>query len=81
MLTPFSWIKINTDGSVLNKNNATCGGLIRDHYGCFLRGFSANLGMSTITFAKLYGMFLGLKEAQTLGMQKVILEVDSLCAV
>ena len=70
---PCSWVKINTDGSVLNNSNAACGGLIRDHHGGFLSGFSANLGMCTITFAELWGMYLGLKEAKTLGVQRVML--------
>ena len=60
---PGDWIKINLDGSVFNNNNAACGGLIRDHQGRFLFGFSANLGLCTITFAELWGMYFGMKIA------------------
>jgi len=39
-----TWVKANTDGSVIGPNSS-CGGIFRDHTGAFLGGFSSNIGL------------------------------------
>jgi len=41
------WVKVNTDGSVIDKHG-TCGGLFRDHLGTFLGAFTCNLGRCSV---------------------------------
>lgn len=39
------WIKLNSDGSFTSSNgHVACGGILRDHEGCFVVGFSVNRG-------------------------------------
>ena len=60
---------------------ASCGGVILDHSGNFILGFSANLGVYSITQAKLWGVLYGLQLAVGLGYERLLAKVDSLCAV
>ncbi|KAK4252788.1 hypothetical protein QN277_014330 [Acacia crassicarpa] len=40
-LPPLDWLKANVDGAVSTSNNkAGCGGVLRDHYGKWIKGFS-----------------------------------------
>ncbi|KAK7256326.1 hypothetical protein RIF29_29768 [Crotalaria pallida] len=41
----FGVFKLNIDGSV-HANAAACSGLVRDHTGSFLKGFTCNVGIS-----------------------------------
>ena len=54
------WIKLNTDGSVISMDNASCGDIFRDHWCNFLLGFSAKLGTCSISQAELWGVYDGL---------------------
>ena len=71
------WIKLNDDGSVLSNRRASCGGVMRDDSGQFLRGFAVNLGICPITVAEIWGAFYALDMAWMKGYRKVILELDS----
>ena len=42
------WVKLNSDDFVLSFGKASCGGLIRDSFGGFIRYFEANLGSCPI---------------------------------
>ncbi|KAG4948586.1 hypothetical protein JHK86_041825 [Glycine max] len=58
---PNGWVCLNTDGSVFenHRNGSTgsaCGGLVRDSSGCFLGGFTVNLGITAVTLAELWGV-------------------------
>lgn len=54
------WIKINTGSSlVILENAAACGGVLRDHEGRFLAGFSAKLGDYSIHQAESWPIFHG----------------------
>ncbi|GKV11830.1 hypothetical protein SLEP1_g23049 [Rubroshorea leprosula] len=51
------WVKINTDGSALtNPEIAMAGGLIRDHQGNWLAGFTRKIGHISSLAAKLRGI-------------------------
>ncbi|KAJ1417011.1 Ribonuclease H-like superfamily [Sesbania bispinosa] len=79
---PLGWCKLNTDGSVQNNGcHAGCGGVLRDHHGRWLVGFSHNIGSSLVLMAELRGIILGHIVAWDVGARKVILESDSQVAV
>lgn len=49
-LPPTGWIKLNTEGAFWSTNlKATAGGVLRDHQGVWLAGFSSNLGNCSVT--------------------------------
>ena len=54
---PEWWVKVNCDGSVDTQCRASCGGLIRDSAGCYIRGFAANLGFCPITVMEVWGAY------------------------
>ncbi|EEF27126.1 conserved hypothetical protein, partial [Ricinus communis] len=57
---------------------ASLGGLIRDHNGDWIRGFMANLGVYSVMFAELQGIYHGLCLAWSKGIKKVVLEAYNL---
>ena len=75
-LPPKSWVKVNSDRSLWNNQSAAYGGIVQDHHGRFIMGFSANIGICTITMAELLGMFFGLRLVCLIGFNKAILEVS-----
>ena len=74
------WYTLNTDGCWQEKENcAGSGGLLRDHRGIWLRGFSVKLGHCTIEEAELWApLICGLSQAWEEGIRFLISEVDSL---
>ncbi|KAL4343285.1 hypothetical protein AHAS_Ahas11G0063100 [Arachis hypogaea] len=69
------WIKLNVDGSVLQLGSrGACGGLLRNFRGRMLVGFSMNIGTCTITMAKLWAIYIGIKMAVKLGINKLNVE-------
>ncbi|XP_020978334.1 uncharacterized protein LOC110271646 [Arachis ipaensis] len=75
------FIKLNSDGSVLDGGRAACGGILRDSDGRFIACFSANLNGGTVTTTELLGILLGLELALNIGCSHLIIEADSLVAV
>ncbi|GLT30109.1 hypothetical protein SLA2020_049290 [Shorea laevis] len=76
------FLKLNTDGSRNHTTGgAAAGGLIRNHCGIWIHGFAVNVGVSSSFLAELWGCREGLKLAHSLGVQHLILEMDSLVAV
>ncbi|CAN1824009.1 Putative ribonuclease H protein At1g65750 [Linum perenne] len=79
---PDDSITINTDGSVLHLDGkAAAGGVLRNSLGCMIGAFSANLGTCSIMRVELRAAEIGLHYAWSLGINKVILQLDSLAAV
>ncbi|GKV26433.1 hypothetical protein SLEP1_g35733 [Rubroshorea leprosula] len=79
---PQNFFKLNTDGSHDHSlGKAIAGGLLRDHHGHWYHGFATNVGITTSFLAELWGCREGLKLAISLGVQQLILEMDSLLAV
>lgn len=75
---PLDAYKLNTNGSHrVDTQLSACGGLIRDHMGTFIAGFHCNLGTATSVLAELGGLVHGLKLAQSLHLQRIIVELDS----
>jgi len=75
---PIDWFKINTDGAVsVRKGWTACGGLIRDHNGRWIAGFTSYLGLCSVLKAEIWGAIIGVRLAKKLGIQRVIIESDS----
>ncbi|KAJ1381471.1 Ribonuclease H-like superfamily [Sesbania bispinosa] len=54
---PPGWVKFNTDGSVKDRGKkAACGGVLRDDLGCWLLGFSLNIGSASVLMSELRGI-------------------------
>lgn len=72
---PQGWIKINSDGAFRSgQDRAGCGGLLRDHNGVWICGFSRFLGFYSATTE-------GLKLAASRGFERVEIHVDSTAVV
>lgn len=77
---PDGFFKLNSDGSV-QRNSAAAGGLIRDQRGDWVSGFSMNIGPSSIADSELWGLRQGIFQALQLGINRLIVESDSLEAI
>ncbi|KAL4343532.1 hypothetical protein AHAS_Ahas11G0087800 [Arachis hypogaea] len=79
---PQDAVKLNVDSSYMAiTNNATCGGILRNCLGGFIKGFSCNLGSCSIMHAELWGIVHGLRIATSLNLFCVIVESDSASAL
>ncbi|XLT51265.1 hypothetical protein HN873_043869 [Arachis hypogaea] len=58
----------------------SCGGLIRDSQGRTIAGFMMNLENCLITLAEIWGLYAGIKLTHDLGIEKLLVETDFLCA-
>ncbi|GKV05100.1 hypothetical protein SLEP1_g17144 [Rubroshorea leprosula] len=76
------WCKLNSDGSYnAGDKSAGAGGLIRDSAGCWISGFTVNVGDASIFIAELWGLREGLRLCKSLGLSKIVADMDSLMAV
>jgi ribonuclease HI len=81
-LPSLGWFKLNTDGSSLgNPGLAGGGGVIRNHLGEWLGGFSRSIGFTTSVQAELRALKDGLLLAIDLEILNLEIEMDSLVAV
>ncbi|XP_054782099.1 uncharacterized protein LOC129289366 [Prosopis cineraria] len=70
--------KVNVDGAMSSTNNrASCGGVIRDHVGNWVAGFTHFLGSCSAYEAEAWAIWKGLQLAWDMGFKKVILESDA----
>lgn len=56
---------------------SSCGGIVRDYKGQFVKGFLCNLSPYDALLAELHAFHLGLKVARDLALERVIFEIDS----
>src|SRR5689334_1263909 len=70
------WIKINSDGSMVD-DKAASGGVLRDDKGAWLHGYVRNLGSCSVVMAELWGIIDGLSLAWEQGYRRVWIETDS----
>ena len=76
--TPFPYLKLNTDGSALGNPGPTgVGGVLRDHRGQWISGFSLRGGFATNNMAELATVRQGLEMAWNKGYKLLHLELDS----
>ena len=77
-MPPNPFIKINTNGSALgNPGIAGAGGILRNHLGQWISGFSLHVGLATNNMAELFAVRQGLAMAWSLGFKFIYLEFDS----
>ncbi|KAF7801954.1 ribonuclease H [Senna tora] len=82
VLPPMDWHKINTDGSTNSDASlAGCGGIARNHQGNWIGGFHSLIGNCSVLDAELWGIYRGLMFAKKKGLQRVIIETDSMEAI
>ncbi|KAH1045577.1 hypothetical protein J1N35_036361 [Gossypium stocksii] len=81
-LTKDGLVFLNTDGSVRSDEKyAAAGGLLCDHEGNLIVGFSRYLGSCEVIDAELWGILDGLQIALDRGFHKVCIRTDNLEAV
>ena len=74
----FGWMKFSTDGSSLgNPGMASGGGLIRDHKGSWVKGFTRPIGVAFSVGAKLWALRNGLRFCISLNLLAVEIEFDA----
>jgi ribonuclease HI len=82
VVPPLGWFKLKTDGSALgNPGLAGGGGVIRNHVGDWVGGFSRAIGVITSVQAELRALIDSLKLAIDLGILNLEIEMDYLVAV
>ena len=73
---------MNTDKAcTLKGRRTTYGGLVRDHTGAWIRGFSMFEGFKSALSTRLKGIYHGLKMVSNLGFKKVWLEFNNVNAL
>ena len=76
------WAKLNSDGSALgNPGRTSGGGVIRDHNGKWLKGYTRSLGCTNSCMAELWALRDGLLLARDMGLNSLIIELDALSVV
>lgn len=72
---PEGWTKLNTNGGVENNNRmARCGGILRNHRGEWICGFTKTIEVCSVMEAELWGILLGLRVAVDKSRGKIIVE-------
>jgi len=61
-----TWLKVNTDGSVID-GHAACGGLFRDSRGSFLGAFVCNIGAASVFHSEVLAFILAMEHAANHG--------------
>lgn len=74
------FLKLHCDGSAKDRILGA-GGIIRDHCGNWVSGYSSSLGTGHILKAELWSILHGLKLAKDLNITHLIIETDSKIAV
>jgi len=82
LLPPLGWFKLNCDGA-LNQNSrlASCGVVLRDENGRFLKGFSGCLGRCGILQVELWAILNAFKLVEQKEKYKLCIESNFLLAI
>ncbi|KAE8725926.1 hypothetical protein F3Y22_tig00008013pilonHSYRG00235 [Hibiscus syriacus] len=79
---PAQWLSLNTDGAVdMVNGSSSIGGVIGSCDGSWLSGFNKYIGISTPLQTELWGIFIGLQVAWSLGVEFLQVQVDNSEAV
>lgn len=80
--TPQCWFKVNVDDSFrASFGRSTCGGLVCDTNGKFVKGFYGRIGSCYSVWAEQWTLRLEIKFAQQLNVTSIIFELDSTVVV
>ncbi|EOY34748.1 Uncharacterized protein TCM_042328 [Theobroma cacao] len=84
----FSWhkpttgeFKLNVDGSAKHSHNAAGGGILRDHAGVMVFGFSENLGIQNSLQAELLALYRGLILCRDYNIRRLWIEMDAISVI
>ncbi|EOY17514.1 Uncharacterized protein TCM_042330 [Theobroma cacao] len=69
--------KLNVDGSAKLSQNAAGGGVLRDHAGVMVFGFSENLGIQNSLQAELLALYRGLILCRDYNIRRLWIEMDA----
>ncbi|EOY25454.1 Uncharacterized protein TCM_026877 [Theobroma cacao] len=69
--------KLNVDGSAKLSQNAAGGGVLRDHAGVMIFGFSENLGIQNSLKAELLALYRGLILCRDYNIRRLWIEMDA----
>lgn len=76
------WFKCNTDGSCIESSNGIgnifAGGVIRDCFGNWVKGFACPLGRGSSLLAELWAIYIGIQVALEHGCLSLEIESDCL---
>ncbi|KAF7823286.1 putative non-LTR retroelement reverse transcriptase [Senna tora] len=75
------WVKINVDGATSNNGSLiSCGGVIRDIEGRWIKGFAIKLGSGSVLLAEMWGILLGITNEGHLDhpLSPIILKIQRL---
>lgn len=75
-----SWVKVNTDGSVIN-SISSCGGIFRDFIRSFMGAFFSNIGEISVYEEEITGLIMAMEFAARINWTRLWLEGDSSSAV
>ncbi|KAK6115002.1 hypothetical protein DH2020_007271 [Rehmannia glutinosa] len=76
------WFKLNIDGASRgNPGLAGCGGVIRDTQATIIAGFSTFIDVASNVQAELRAILLGLELCQSLHLENIWIETDSLTSI
>ena len=76
--SPAPYIKLNTDGSAIsNLGLVEVGGILWNHWGEWISGFSLHLGLASNNMAELVAARQGLELTWDIGFKYIQLELDS----
>ena len=76
---PVDFIKLKCDGAMVQSQSMTsCGGVIRDYKGHFIRAFLRKLRSCLILEAELWSLLFGMMMLKDAEMPNVIIESDCL---
>ncbi|KAF5444026.1 hypothetical protein F2P56_036533, partial [Juglans regia] len=79
---PKEWVKLNVDESSLgNLGPSGAGGVIWDHSGNLISGFSMSTGVQSNNIAEFMALLQGFRTMIFLGLKKVEIEMDSMLVI
>lgn len=53
---------------------SACGGLLRDSNGCFIRGFTCNLGSINLVLAQLWSLVRGVRLVLNMSIRRMLIK-------
>ena len=75
---PMGWFKLNADGASFgNLGKVGGGGLIRDHYGSWVKGYIKHIEFASNITAEFWALKDGLMLVSQLGITQLLVELDA----
>ncbi|XP_040996142.1 uncharacterized protein LOC121242329 [Juglans microcarpa x Juglans regia] len=75
------WFKLNVDGSSINNPGILGAGVVRNEFGKMVFMFAESIGSGSNNLAEVIALRRGLEHCKRLGLNNIIIEMDSLLVV